>query len=106
MAAYDGERFAVQGQYGLVLIDGAFAFANDWAFAERVFDELGWRSHSSVTHPFQRLENYRMTQMQEASRRGPVAHAVELQRRAAAHVSRDGVLFMLLSIPPPRFLLG
>src|ERR1041384_1573392 len=29
------ERFAVRAEWGSVLTDGAFAFANDWALAER-----------------------------------------------------------------------
>jgi hypothetical protein len=51
VAAHEGERFAVQGLFGSVLLsDPAFSFANDWALADRVNDELGWRSHSPLTH--------------------------------------------------------
>jgi hypothetical protein len=40
IAAHDGERFAVRGQQGSVLADGAFTYANDWSFAERTVK--GW----------------------------------------------------------------
>jgi hypothetical protein len=50
-AAYDGERFAASGGLGSVLLDGAQAYANDWAFAERANGEVGWLSHSPLTHP-------------------------------------------------------
>jgi hypothetical protein len=50
-AAYDGERFAAQGTQGSMLLNGAQAFANDWAFAERIDGQLGWQSHSPFTHP-------------------------------------------------------
>jgi len=51
VAAWSGERFAVQGDYGSVLSgDPEFSFANDWELADRV-DGVGWRSHSPVTHP-------------------------------------------------------
>jgi hypothetical protein len=65
--AYLGERFAVGGHLGAILLDAPFATATDWAFAERVGDQDGWRSRSPVTHAFQESENYRMLQMQAAS---------------------------------------
>lgn len=66
-AAYVGERFAVSAHLGTTLLDAEFATANDWAFAERVSQQAGWRSHSPVTHPFRCPENYRMQQMQQAA---------------------------------------
>jgi NHL repeat len=50
-AAHNAERFAVQGSFGSSLVDGAQAYGNDWAFAERVGNDVGWRSHSPLTHP-------------------------------------------------------
>jgi hypothetical protein len=40
--AHEGERFAVQGTLGAVLVDGKFSLANDWALAERT--PQGWVS--------------------------------------------------------------
>jgi hypothetical protein len=40
LAAYDGERFGVQGTWGSMLVDGAYAYATDWALAERT--PAGW----------------------------------------------------------------
>jgi hypothetical protein len=52
IAAYDGERFAAQGTQGAMLLgDAAQAYANDWAFADRVGDQAGWQSHTPHTHP-------------------------------------------------------
>ena len=51
VAAYDGERFAAQGSQGAMLLDSAQAYANDWAFADRVDDTRGWVSHTPHTHP-------------------------------------------------------
>ncbi|HEX2070759.1 MAG TPA: hypothetical protein VHF90_03805 [Thermoleophilaceae bacterium] len=56
IAAQVGDRFAVNGSFGSTLVDGAHAWANDWAFADRVSGQVGWRSHSPLTHP-----NYRAT---------------------------------------------
>ncbi|HEX2160660.1 MAG TPA: hypothetical protein VHF88_02455 [Thermoleophilaceae bacterium] len=56
LAAYEGERFAANGAFGSTLMDGAHAWANDWAFAQRIGDGVGWQSHSPLTHP-----NYRAT---------------------------------------------
>lgn len=47
-AAYRGERFAVFGHLGSVLLDGATAYGSDWAFAERTAG--GWISRSPVAH--------------------------------------------------------
>ena len=41
-AAQAGERFAVQGALGAVLVDGPYAYSNDWALAERT--PAGWVS--------------------------------------------------------------
>lgn len=52
VAAYHGERFAAQAQYGSTLSgDGGFSHSNDWVFAERTSDQLGWLSRSPLTHP-------------------------------------------------------
>jgi hypothetical protein len=52
-AVYVGDRHAVQGSYGSTVRDGPFAFANDFAFAERQGEAEGWTSHSPITHPLQ-----------------------------------------------------
>jgi hypothetical protein len=65
--AHVGERFAVGGHLGALLLDAPFATASDWAFAERVDGQVGWRSHSPVTRSFQDAEPYRMLQMQEST---------------------------------------
>lgn len=67
-AAYDGERFAVGSGLGAMLLDSPFATASDWALAERLGDEAGWRSHSPVSHPFKGAQNFRMLFLQAASR--------------------------------------
>jgi DNA-binding beta-propeller fold protein YncE len=48
-AAQDGERFAVGTSLGSMLLDGAQAWASDWAFADRMSDGVGWVSHSPFT---------------------------------------------------------
>jgi hypothetical protein len=50
VAAYRAERFAAQGRFGSTLLNGTHGYANDWAFAERVDDKVGWRSRSPITH--------------------------------------------------------
>jgi hypothetical protein len=65
--AHVGERFSVSGQLGALLLDAPFATATDWALAERADSQMGWLSHSPVTHPFKASENYRMLQMQVAA---------------------------------------
>jgi hypothetical protein len=40
LGAYTGSRFAVRGELGVVLADGAYAYASDWALAERT--SSGW----------------------------------------------------------------
>jgi hypothetical protein len=50
-AAYDGERFAVQGTFGAVIVDGKYALANDWALSERT--PTGW-----VTKPVLSRQGY------------------------------------------------
>lgn len=62
--AHTAERFAVQGTMGSVLVDGEFAYANDWALAERTPN--GW------------------THLPAASRRAHGAQAVTFLRLAAA----------------------
>jgi hypothetical protein len=51
LPAYSGERFAAQGSFGSMLLDGPFAYANDWAFADRIDDQRGWVSHSALASP-------------------------------------------------------
>jgi hypothetical protein len=48
VAAYEGERFASTGRFGAMLLDGSYAFADDWAFASRDSDEAGWVNHSPI----------------------------------------------------------
>jgi hypothetical protein len=43
-AAYKAERFAVQGTFGAMLVDGKQAYMNDWALSERT--PQGWVSQS------------------------------------------------------------
>lgn len=50
-ASVDGERVAVESGAGSPLLNSAFEYANDFAFAERVSDQIGWRSHTPFTHP-------------------------------------------------------
>jgi hypothetical protein len=67
VGAHVGERFAVSGTLGAMLLEAPFATATDWALAERGPGEVGWLSHSPVTHSFQDSENYRMMFMQEST---------------------------------------
>jgi DNA-binding beta-propeller fold protein YncE len=47
-AAHDGERFAVRGQQGSTITqDGAFAYVNDWVFAERT--PAGWGRRPAIS---------------------------------------------------------
>ena len=50
-AGYAGERFAAQGSFGSMLLESAFAFGGDWAFADRIDSERGWVSHSPNVRP-------------------------------------------------------
>jgi hypothetical protein len=65
IAAYDGERFASSGLYGSILGDGAFAFADDWMFADRTSE--GWLNHSPITHPSSAAQDYRMLRIQAST---------------------------------------
>jgi hypothetical protein len=65
LAARRGERFAVMGNVGATLADGAFAFATDWAYAER--GSGGWTSHSPVRRPASGSQAYRFMLMEAAS---------------------------------------
>jgi len=47
LAAQEGERFAVQGTLGSVLVDGAYAYVDDWALSERTPE--GWVSRPGVS---------------------------------------------------------
>ncbi len=47
----DGDRYAATSTNGAMLLDAEFAYANDWAFAERLDDTRGWVSHSPFTRP-------------------------------------------------------
>ncbi|HEY3493027.1 MAG TPA: fibronectin type III domain-containing protein, partial [Solirubrobacterales bacterium] len=67
VAAYDAERFAAQGRFGANLLNGAHGYANDWAFAERVNGDVGWRSHSPITHPSSAISFASFLDMQSTS---------------------------------------
>jgi sugar lactone lactonase YvrE len=45
----EGERFAVNGQNGSMLVDGTFAYVNDVSLAERT--DLGWMNKPAFTKP-------------------------------------------------------
>jgi hypothetical protein len=47
IAAYTGERFGVQGMLGSVLTDGGYAYATDWALAQRT--PTGWTHQPAMT---------------------------------------------------------
>ncbi len=47
VAAYEGERFAVQSTLGSVMMDGPYSYANDWAMAERT--PAGWVSKPGIS---------------------------------------------------------
>jgi hypothetical protein len=49
MPSRSGERYVVKTTHGPTLLDGKFAYANDYAFAERTAS--GWISHSPFTRP-------------------------------------------------------
>jgi hypothetical protein len=67
-AAYRGERFAAQGTLGSMLLDNSgFAYAGDIAFAERVGDVAGWRSHPAVTNAAHRSQSYHYAFIDRAS---------------------------------------
>jgi hypothetical protein len=66
-AAHEGERFAARGATGSVLLDSAFSYANDWAFADRLSDQSGWRSHSPFTHASPSGQTARFTSINAAS---------------------------------------
>jgi hypothetical protein len=63
-AAHEGERFAAVGAFGSVLMDGAMALGNDWAFAERT--SAGWFSHSPLTRGGYGSQSYRFALMGSA----------------------------------------
>lgn len=50
-ASHENERFAAEGSFGSMLLDTPQAYANDWAFADRVGDRAGWISHSPLVRP-------------------------------------------------------
>jgi hypothetical protein len=50
-AAHVGERFAAEGSFGSMLLDSPQAYANDWAFADRMGDQAGWVSHTPLVRP-------------------------------------------------------
>jgi hypothetical protein len=68
VAAWEGERFAAMGLFGSVLRDdGGFSFANDWALADRIDDQVGWRSHSPITHASQKAQHASFLQIAASS---------------------------------------
>lgn len=50
-AAVNADRYMVEANAGSILLDGAFAYASDFAFAERASDSEGWVSRSPFTRP-------------------------------------------------------
>ncbi|HSK49738.1 MAG TPA: hypothetical protein VK889_04495, partial [Solirubrobacterales bacterium] len=64
-AATLGERFAVGGWLGSILLDGATGYGADWAFAERT--DSGWVSSSPVTHAASNQQIFRTLQMMEGN---------------------------------------
>lgn len=65
VAAYGGERFAVQAVNGGVLVDGAYSFANDYALAERT--DAGWVSNPAATRGGYGAQQYRYINLFAAS---------------------------------------
>lgn len=47
VGAHEGDRFAVQGYLGSVLVDGPYTYSNDWALAERT--PAGWVSAPGIS---------------------------------------------------------
>jgi hypothetical protein len=64
-AAHTGERFAAHGYVGSVLLDSAFSYGNDWAFAQRTAS--GWVSHSPITRGGYGSQTYRLVGARAAS---------------------------------------
>jgi hypothetical protein len=63
--AHGGERFAVRGDLGSVLTDGEYAYASDWALAERT--PSGWVHQPAMTRtPFGR-QSARFLNMADAT---------------------------------------
>jgi hypothetical protein len=65
VASYDGERFAVSAPYGSVISDGAYAYATDWALAERA--STGWVSKPAMTRSAHGKQSARMLTMPAAT---------------------------------------
>lgn len=65
VGALAASRFAVEGQWGVVLEDGAFSFASDWSLAER--GEAGWTRKPAVTRTAYGTQDYRFLNMAAAA---------------------------------------
>ncbi len=65
LAGHTGERFAAQGYFGSVLLESAFGYGSDWAFAERTTS--GWVSHSPITRGGYGTQVYRTLNREAAS---------------------------------------
>ena len=46
IAAYTGDRFASQGYFGSVLVDGGYSYGSDWSLGERTPD--GWTHQPAI----------------------------------------------------------
>ncbi len=64
-AARQGDRYAASGYLGSVLVDGAAAYGQDWALAQRT--PAGWVSRSPATHAPSNDQSYKLLYMTEAS---------------------------------------
>lgn len=64
-AAHVGERFGSQGDFGSILLDGATAYASDWALGQRT--PSGWVNHSPITHGATNRQSYRFLNVSSAS---------------------------------------
>jgi hypothetical protein len=65
--AQEGDRFAVQANFGSVLLEGAYEYASGFALAERRDTASGWVSHSPITHAAPASQEYRFMRMREAT---------------------------------------
>ena len=55
-AAYERERFAAAGHTGSVLVDGAYAYGDDWALAQRT--PQGWTSSPATSRVAHGSQNF------------------------------------------------
>ena len=64
-AAYERERFAAHGLLGSVLVDGAYAYGNDWALAQRT--PQGWNSSPATSRVAHGSQNFAVMGLQAAT---------------------------------------